>query len=271
MDFDFTVEQEMLRKSVAEFLKKECPFDMVKEIEMWGFKTVMVGNIKGFLNKYATMSMMIKEAEKRNLNIYECVGQTDGTKMNIEMALLVNGLGIELWKRGMEGFKIDHVKNILKANDFDKYSNGVVDYALEAEPKGGVFVVGYCENKLQQEYLKYYKMGEPPFYVFYRHYHICHIETPKAIFEAVINKKEILRPKVKLTDVYAFAKSDLLKGTELNIGMGGDYFYGMIDCCANSRDLVPILCLGNKDEKVKTTLVNSLKKDEPLQWSDIKQ
>jgi alkylation response protein AidB-like acyl-CoA dehydrogenase len=33
MDFDFTVEQDMLRKSVAEFLKKECPFDMVKEIE----------------------------------------------------------------------------------------------------------------------------------------------------------------------------------------------------------------------------------------------
>ncbi len=33
MDFDFTKEQEMLRKSVAEFLKKECPFDTVKEIE----------------------------------------------------------------------------------------------------------------------------------------------------------------------------------------------------------------------------------------------
>jgi len=33
MDFDFTTEQDMLRKSVAEFLKKECPFDMVKEIE----------------------------------------------------------------------------------------------------------------------------------------------------------------------------------------------------------------------------------------------
>ncbi len=33
MDFDFTSEQDMLRKSVAEFLRKECPFDMVKEIE----------------------------------------------------------------------------------------------------------------------------------------------------------------------------------------------------------------------------------------------
>jgi len=33
MDFDFTTEQDMLRKSVAEFLKKECPSDVVKEIE----------------------------------------------------------------------------------------------------------------------------------------------------------------------------------------------------------------------------------------------
>ena len=33
MDFDFTTEQDMLRKSVAEFLKKECPPEVVKEIE----------------------------------------------------------------------------------------------------------------------------------------------------------------------------------------------------------------------------------------------
>jgi alkylation response protein AidB-like acyl-CoA dehydrogenase len=33
MDLDFTKEQEMLRKSVAEFLAKECPFDRVREIE----------------------------------------------------------------------------------------------------------------------------------------------------------------------------------------------------------------------------------------------
>ncbi len=33
MDFDFTSDQEMLRKSVAEFLKKECPYETVKDIE----------------------------------------------------------------------------------------------------------------------------------------------------------------------------------------------------------------------------------------------
>jgi alkylation response protein AidB-like acyl-CoA dehydrogenase len=33
MNLDFTSEQNMLRKSVAEYLTKECPFDTVKEIE----------------------------------------------------------------------------------------------------------------------------------------------------------------------------------------------------------------------------------------------
>jgi len=33
MDLDFNKEQDMLRKSVAEFLTKECPFDTVREIE----------------------------------------------------------------------------------------------------------------------------------------------------------------------------------------------------------------------------------------------
>ncbi|MBW1641714.1 MAG: acyl-CoA/acyl-ACP dehydrogenase [Deltaproteobacteria bacterium] len=33
MDLDFTSEQEMLRKSVVEFLSKECPFEHVKELE----------------------------------------------------------------------------------------------------------------------------------------------------------------------------------------------------------------------------------------------
>ncbi len=33
MNLDFTKEQNMLRKSVAEFLSKECPFDHVKELE----------------------------------------------------------------------------------------------------------------------------------------------------------------------------------------------------------------------------------------------
>ena len=33
MDLNFNSMQDMLRKSVAEFLSKECPYEMVKELE----------------------------------------------------------------------------------------------------------------------------------------------------------------------------------------------------------------------------------------------
>ncbi|GAI29561.1 unnamed protein product, partial [marine sediment metagenome] len=41
---------------------------MAEEIQMWGFDLVMLGNIKGFLNRYATIEGMKKEAAKRYLN-----------------------------------------------------------------------------------------------------------------------------------------------------------------------------------------------------------
>ena len=59
--------------------------------------------------------------------------------------------------------------------------SGAVDYILGAEPGGGVFVVGRCEDSAQMEYLRYYKRGTGPFYLFYRPYHLCHFETPLAI------------------------------------------------------------------------------------------
>lgn len=41
---------------------------MIEEISLWGFRVVMAGNIKGFLNRYATASSLIEEARIRNLN-----------------------------------------------------------------------------------------------------------------------------------------------------------------------------------------------------------
>ena len=63
---------------------------MIDEIEMWGFDIVQAGNIKGFLNRYATPESIRPEAEKRNLSAIQCCAYTDGTKMNIEMALIGN-------------------------------------------------------------------------------------------------------------------------------------------------------------------------------------
>lgn len=44
---------------------------MIEEIQMWNFRIVMAGNIKGFLDRYATAKSVAEEARERNGNYYE--------------------------------------------------------------------------------------------------------------------------------------------------------------------------------------------------------
>lgn len=241
---------------------------MAREIQMWGLRLVMLGNIKGFLNRYAMKEAMRKEAEKRYLNVVQCVAYTDGTKLNIEQALLANGFDFKPWVRGMEGPRCDDVGEVFEKFDFTRYDEGVVDYILGAKPGGGVFVIGYCDEPLQQQYLEYYKRGRGPYYLFYRPYHLCHLETPKAIATAFLYKKEILEPLGKSTEVFAFAKKDLCKGLIIRSAIGGDGFYGLIDARENAKDLVPIALLDT--DETAAPILNRLKhRDEPLYWSDL--
>ena len=56
--------------------------------------------------------------------------------------------------------RADTVQEALSKFDLENLpSEGSVDYILGAEPGGGVYVIGHCDNPLQQQYLEYYKMG----------------------------------------------------------------------------------------------------------------
>ncbi|WP_227021607.1 homoserine dehydrogenase [Oceaniferula marina] len=242
---------------------------MIHEIELWGFDIVQAGNIKGFLNRYATAEDLMGEAAKRNLNPIQCCAYTDGTKLNIEMAVLANAMGYVPVREGMSGPRASRVEQALDLFDFSKYpSLGVVDYLLGAEPGGGVYVIGRCGDEVQIPYLSYYKLGDGPYYLFYRPYHLCHLETPGAIARVVLGQDAVLQPWAgRVTEVYARAKCDLPAGTKIEHAIGGDAFYGMIDCCSPAR--VPIALLECEPGGQKPILARGLQKDEPLHWEDV--
>ncbi len=245
---------------------------MIDEIRLWSFRIVMAGNIKGFLNRYATAASLEHEARIRNLDPIQCCAYTDGTKLNVEMGLIANGAGLVPWVPGMEGPKAKDVKDVFKLFDFRKYGNrGVVDYILGAEPGGGVFVIGYCDDPVQASYLKYYKMGEGPFYLFYRPRHLCHLETPWAIARAVLDRRPLLWPRHgRVTDVYAYAKSDVKAGEAIPHGIGGDSFYGLLELSApaDRKGLVPISLLEGEDGRLPR-LKRNVAKDKPLLHDDV--
>lgn len=205
---------------------------LIDDMTLWGFELVMAGNIKGFLDRYATPESIVAEADKRNLDYRMCTSYTDGTKLNIEMAITANAFGLRAGRPGMTGPRVSHVNQVLTCFDFStlwKNRKPVVDYILGAEPGGGVFAVGYCENPYQQQMLAYYKMGRGPFYLFYRPYHLCHIEAMDAVFKAVRHGHRFMGPDAGMrTNVYTYAKRDLSAGTALD-GIGGFECYGLIE------------------------------------------
>ena len=250
---------------------------MIDEIRLWGFEIVMAGNIKGFLDRYATPTSIVEEARKRNLNPVMCAAYTDGTKLNIEMALVANATGLVPACRGMLGPRAKHVSEVFQKFDFPRLrvpapgASGVVDYLLGAEPGGGVFVVGHCDDPVQQGYLRYYKMGDGPFYLAYRPYHLCHLETPLAIAEAALRRRALLVPRQRpVADVAALAKANLAPGDAIEVGIGSAEVYGLIDHDATLRaaGAVPI-CLLDREGGPAARVRRRVAKDAVVTWDDL--
>lgn len=236
---------------------------LIDEITLWGFDLVLAGNIKGFLDRYSDPTKIIPEADKRNLDYKMATAYTDGSKLNIEMALLANGYNLRTDRIGMQGPPANDVQEALRLFDLEriwKSGQPVVDYLLGAQPGGGVFVIGHCEDRYQQSMMHYYKMGQGPFYLFYRPYHLCHVEAMKCIVEAVYEKKSLLQPIYGFkTMVNTFAKRDLKQGEVLD-GLGGYTCYGLIE---NGLDGLPI-CLAND-----VVLKRDIRVDEKIGWDDV--
>ena len=250
---------------------------MIDEIELWGFRIVQAGNMKGFLNRYGNAAEARVWAEKQRLSVVQTVSYTDGTKMNIEQALIGNYCGLIPTQPGMEGPQVADIRDVLQAFDFDQYgAQGRVDYTVGVPwPGGGVYVVGYCEDELQKFYLNYYKVSSKGnYHLFFRPYHLCHLETPRAVAQAYFDGRAVIEPaRHWINDVFAYAKRDLAAGTRIEHGIGGDEFYGLVDSIAHAGpEGVPVCALeseGHGAEAKVAILGRAYAKDEPIRLSDL--
>jgi predicted homoserine dehydrogenase-like protein len=202
---------------------------LVDDLTLWGFDLAMAGNIKGFLNREADPENTRPEADKRKLDYRMC--------------------------QALELFDLDALRS----------GGAVVDYVLGAQPDGGVFAIGHCEHPYQRDMMAYYKMGPGPYYVFYRPYHLCHIELMAGLVAAHLDGEALLEPAAGFrTDVYAWAKRDLKAGEVLD-GVGGFTCYGMIENCDGPwlKGHLPI-CL-SEGLRVK----RDIPKDAPIALRDV--
>ncbi|MBH0109558.1 oxidoreductase [Salinibacterium sp. NG22] len=206
----------------------EC-LKLVEYVEDIGLDVVLAGKGKNNpLNETATPSSLEAEAKAKGMNPRMLCSFVDGTKTMIEMAALANAADLELTKRSMHGpaATVPTLQDIFKPIEdggiLDR--SGVVDYAT-GPVAPGVFVVAKATDPVVHEELSYLKLGEGPYFAFYRPYHLASVEAVLSIGEVMIDRQPSLAPIAWNADVSAMAKRDLKVGEKID-GIGGEHVYG---------------------------------------------
>lgn len=231
-------------------------------VEGIGFTPVVAGNCKGVMKRYATPETQAAYCRENPIKPWIATAAADGTKLNIEMCLMSNAVGMLTPNIGMTG-----VQTTLETlvQDFEKKGllgrGPMVEYTLGIPV--GVFVIGYNEDPWIQKDMEYFKMGKGPYYLFFSPHVLCQMDAVPSLAEAVLFHEAVITPLPDpVTDVITFAKRGLEAGQSLD-GIGGFDCYGMIINRKEKSDWLPI---GLSEF---TRMKHSVGKDEPLRWSDV--
>ena len=240
--------------------------NMFRFVQTIGYRPVLAGNVKGFLDHHRNPDTQKGFADAHGQRPFMVTSFADGTKLSLEATVLANATGFKVRQRGMEGPRLAHVRDLLDAYDpKELLEQGVVEFVLGAEPGSGAFVVGYNDDPMLMPYMAYFKLGDGPLYMFYRPFHLTHLEAPLSVARAVLFGDATIAPLGgPVCEVATMAKRDLEAGEELD-GIGGYTCYGLIDNLEDARrdDVLPIgLAAGAR-------LTRPVAKDQPISNADV--
>ena len=250
--------------------------NLVRFVKGLGAKPVLCGNIKGLHDPYRNPTTQKSFAEKWGQKPAMVASFADGTKISFEQAIVANGTGMRVARRGMlgpdfsggnPGAPLTPLEDTVAAfaEHLDKGGPGLVDYVVGARPGPGVFVLATHDDPRQAHYLNLYKLGAGPYYCFYTPYHLCHFEVPTSVARAVLFHDAVLAPAGgPEVGVVAIAKKMLEPG-ELIDELGGYEVYGVAENieAIRAQRLLPIgLAVGCR-------LRRAVAKDAPLTFDDV--
>jgi len=201
-----------------------CLAALTEESVDMGFVPLVYGNIKGFLNHNPTREDMEHWGNKQGISMARVVSFTDGTKLQVEQALVANGLGATIAVGGLLGPRVDRLddaRDMLAAAALE-VGRPISDYVLSPGLPPGVFIIAtHLHYERQRPYLRNYKLGDGPHYLLLRNYHLCHLEVARTLRQVVAGRNRFLdnafTPEVS---VAAVAKHALEPGDELQQGVG---------------------------------------------------
>ncbi|MBI2621978.1 MAG: hypothetical protein HYW63_05045 [Candidatus Levybacteria bacterium] len=237
---------------------------LISQAKLMGFEVLLAGNMKRYLDLYATQEKMKPWADDKGLAVRQTTSFTDGTKQAIEMTLVGNYYGMDIIQSGMKGPSVETVQEVLRHFNWKSLpKKGIVDYVIGKSLFPGIFIVVKHKDPNQKKYLRYLGLGEGPFYVLFEPYHLCHLEVTQTLAKVLFSNKETINnsdnPGLLTISV---AKRDIKKGEVLD-GIGGDMVYGAIETIERSKGL---LSVGLSFDCV---VKKSIKKDEQIKLSSV--
>ena len=245
-----------------------CLARLKLEIEGMGFEPQAYVNLKGFLNPNPTYRDMAFWSEKQELALDQVVSFTDGTKLQIEQALVANGLGATIACEGMIGSTVDSLSDLDYLVDAsNRVDMPVSDYTLcKGAPPGVLIVAKNPEADRRPGYLPFSRLmtTEGSGFVLLRPFHLCHLEALNTIRKVVQGEPELLTnsaaPRI---GVGAVAKNPMKAGAVIKKGAGGFDVRGQAVHMADHPDAVPICLL--KD----TVLVRDVEPGEVVRFEHV--
>jgi len=199
-----------------------CLASLREEALEMGFRPLVYGNMKGFLNHHPSPEDMRFFGAKQGISLPMVTAFTDGTKVQFEQALVANAFGATIAQPEMLGPAEDDIR---VAADFlggraKALGSPISDYVLSGKLPHGVFVVAEHDAE-QVPALEYYKMGSGPFYTLIRNNIFVHLEILKTLRRVAAGEQRFLdnseRPRIS---VAAIAKRTLEPGDRIEQAIG---------------------------------------------------
>ena len=219
--------------------------NLYRFVKSIGLTPLLCGNIKGLQDPYRNPTTQAAFAKKWGQKAHMVTSFADGTKISFEQAIVANGTGMKVARRGMLGYEFKgHVDELTQMYDAEQLKEwgGIVDYVVGAQPSPGVFVFATHDDPQQCHYLNLYILGEGPLYSFYTPYHLCHFEVPISVARAVLFKDYVLAPlDAPMVDVVTTAKINLKAGETID-PIGYYMTYGQCENAdiAHQQNLLPM-------------------------------
>ena len=240
--------------TIADGDQPGAQFRLAEHLVAMGFDISVMLNCKRHLNVHQNPSTGAGYATRDTTSAVMTTAFGDGTKMQIEQAVVANATGLIPAKRGMHGIE-STVESLISdssglwpelAKDADngnsrKQAGGYIDFTIGGDFGAGIGIIArHQQEVVHSRAMSFYKMGDGPDYFFFRPYHLVHLELPLTVADILLHGEPLARvEQPHVSSVISMSKKDLSAGETLD-GIGGYCAYGLVDCYEDALALLPI-------------------------------